>query len=80
LRKDRHCNEPNVVGVGNRIHSTAAFERDIELAREVVEIAVVQNVMVQGVCIRARVEQLLAIDAGGGRSGDVSYIIDSAAL
>ena len=57
----------------------AAVETDIELARQAVERAVVENVEVPFARIGAGVDQFLRIDAGGRRAGDVADIVGAGA-
>ena len=58
--------EADVVGVLQHRNDAAAVEADVELARQAVERAVIQDVEVPLARIRPRVDQLLAVDAGRG--------------
>ena len=70
-----HRLEADVVGIlQNRNHS-GAVESDVELARQAVERAVVENMEMPFARIRTRVDQFLRIDAGGRRAGDVADIV-----
>ena len=57
----------------------AAVEADVELARDAVERAVVEDVEVPLAGIRPRVDQFLRIDAGGRRAGDVADVVGARA-
>ena len=57
----------------------APSKRDIELARQAVERALVENVVVPFARIRPRVEHFLRIDAGGRRAGDVADVVGARA-
>ena len=59
--------------------TTGAVEGDIELARQAVERALVENVEVPFARERAGVDQLLRIDAGGRRAGDIADIVGAGA-
>ena len=69
----------DVVGVFQHRNDAAAVEADIEFARQAVERAVVEDVEVPFARIRTRVDQLLAVDAGGGRAGDVADVVGAGA-
>ena len=56
-----------------------AVERDVELARQAVQRALVEDVVVPGPRVGPRVEQLLRIDAGGRRAGDVADVVGAGA-
>ena len=78
----RHAagHEPNVIRVRHGIHRAAALEGHVELARQVVELAVIENVVVQRVREGPRVQQLLRVEAGGRRRGDVADVVHATAL
>ena len=63
-----HGLEADIVGVFQHRDDAAAVEADIELARQAVERAVVENVEVPFARIGPGVDQFLRIDAGGRRS------------
>ena len=69
----------DVVGVLQHRNDAAAVERDVELARQAVERAVVEDVEVPFARIGPRVDQLLRIDAGGRRAGDVADVVGAGA-
>ena len=71
--------EADVVGVLQHRNDPGAVEADIELARQAVERAVVENVEVPFARIGPRVDQLLRVDAGGRRAGDVADIVGAGA-
>ncbi len=71
--------EADVVGVLQHRNDPGAVETDIELARQAVERAIVENVEVPLARIGARIDQLLAVDAGGRRAGDVADIVGAGA-
>ena len=71
--------EADVVGVFQHRDHAGAVEADIEFARQAVERAVVENVEVPFARIRPRVDQLLRVDAGGRRAGDVADIVGAGA-
>ena len=56
-----------------------AVETDVELARQAVERAVVEDVEVPFARIGPRVDQFLRVDAGGRRAGDVADIVGAGA-
>ena len=74
-----HGLEADVVGVLQRRNDAAAVEGDVELARQAVERALVEDVEVPFARIGARVDQLLRIDAGGRRAGDVADVVGAGA-
>jgi len=65
----------DIGGVLQHADASAAVERDIELARQAVHLAVVQNVMVERAGQRPRIDQLVRIDAGGGAAGQVADVV-----
>ena len=69
----------DVVGVLERGDRAAAIERDVEFARQAVERARVEHVEVPAARVGPRIDQLLRIDAGGGRAGDVADIVGARA-
>ena len=71
--------EGDVVGVFQNRDRAAAIEGDVELARQAVEFAMMQDEMVQGPRMRARIEKLLHVDAGGRAAGDVADIVGARA-
>ena len=71
--------EADVVGVLQRRDDAAAVERDVELARQAVERALVEDVEMPFARVRPRVDQLLRIDAGGRRAGDVADVVGAGA-
>src|SRR5207253_3276157 len=60
-----HRAEADVVRILERRHAAAAVERDVELARQAVELAMVEDAVVKGKAERPRVVELAGIDAGG---------------
>ena len=60
--------EADVVGVLQHRNDAAAVERDVELARQAVERALVEDVEVPFARVGAGIDQLLRIDAGGRRA------------
>ncbi len=58
-----HRHEPDIIRVRHRVHRAAAFKSDVELARQIVEVAVIQNVMMQRVGKRANVQKFLRINS-----------------
>ena len=77
LHLDRR--EADVVGVLQHRDHAGAVEPDIELARNAVERAVVEDVEVPFARIGPRVDQFLRIDAGGRRAGDVADVVGAGA-
>ena len=71
--------EADVVGVLQHRDRAAAVEGDVELARQAVERAVVEDVEVPLARVGPRVDQLLRIDAGGRRAGDVADVVGAGA-
>ena len=74
-----HGLETDVVGILQHRNDAATVEADVEFARQAVERAVVENVEVPFARIGARVDQLLRVDAGGRRAGDVADIVGAGA-
>ena len=70
-----HRAEGDVVGVLQHRDASAAVEGDVELARQAVELAVVQDEVMQRSCVRPRVDQLLRIDPRGRAAGDVADVV-----
>ena len=54
-------------------------KRDVELARQAVERAVVEDVVVPLARVGPRVDQFLRVDAGGRRAGDVADVVGAGA-
>jgi len=71
--------ETDIVGILQHGNDAAAVEADIELARQAVERAFVEDVEMPFARVGARVDQLLRIDAGGRRAGDVADIVGAGA-
>ena len=71
--------EADVVGVLQHRDDAAAVEPDVELARQAVERAIVEDVEMPFARVRARVDQFLRIDARGRRAGDVADIVGAGA-
>ena len=71
--------EADVVGVLEHRDATAAVEGDVELARQAVHLAVIEDVVVHGAAERPRVVDLLRVDAGGRAAGDVADIVGARA-
>ena len=80
VRSDFHRVEADVVGVGAGGNGTAGIVGDVELARQAVEVAVFQDVVVNGAGVGHHVDQLVGIEAGGRRGGDVADIVGTGAL
>src|SRR6185437_4233885 len=76
---DAYCLEANVVCVCQYTDGAAAVESDVEFARQFIEIARVEDVVVQAFSKRRHVDDLNWIDAGGGRGGDVADVVSAAA-
>ena len=71
--------EADIVGVLQHRDPAGAVEGDVELARQAVERAIVEDVMMPFARIGPGVEQFLRIDAGGRRAGDVADIVGAGA-
>ena len=71
--------EADVVGVLERGDDAAAVIGDVELARQAVERALVEDMEVPLARIRPRIEQFLRVDAGGGRTRDVADVVGAGA-
>ena len=56
-----------------------AVERDVELARQAVKRALVEDVEVPFARVGPGVDQFLRIDAGGRRAGDVADVVGARA-
>src|SRR5262249_14935489 len=65
----------DVVGILQHRNDAAAVEPHVELARNAIEGAVVEDVEVPLACIGPRVEQLLRVDPGSRRAGDVTNVV-----
>src|SRR6185312_16892616 len=74
-----HGLEADIVGVLERSNAAAAVEGDVELAGQAVERARIEDVEVPGARIGARIDELLRVDAGGGRAGDVADVVGAGA-
>src|SRR5581483_8731100 len=60
-------------------NGAGAVESDVEFARQTVERAVIENVKVPFAGKGTRIDQLLRIDAGGRRAGDVADVVGAGA-
>src|SRR6185312_1192887 len=69
----------DVVGVFQHRDTAGAVEGDVEFARQAIERAVVQDVMMPLARVRACVDQFLRIDTGGRRSRDVANVVRAGA-
>ena len=67
--------EADVVGVLDRRDLAAAVEGDVELARQVVELAVVEDELTERVGQRKRVDELVRVHAAGGVAGEVADVV-----
>ena len=65
----------DVVGVFEHRNDTGAVEADVELPWNAVERAVVKDVEVPFASIGPRVDELLRVDAGGRRPGDITDVV-----
>ena len=74
-----HRLEADVVGVLQHRNGAGAVERDVELPRQAVERTVVEDVEMPFARVGTRVDQLLRIDARGGRAGHVADIVGAGA-
>ena len=74
-----HRLKGDVVGILQHRNRAGAVEGDVELARQAVERAVVENVEMPFARERPRIDQLLRIDAGGRRAGDVADVVGAGA-
>ena len=72
-------NEADVVRVLEHGNATAAIEGDVELARQAVHLAMIEDVMMHGAAQRPRIVELLRIYAGGRAAGDVADIVGARA-
>ena len=71
--------EADVVGVLQHRDEAGAVEGDVELARQAVERALVEDVEVPFARVGPGVDQLLRVDAGGRRAGDVADVVGAGA-
>ncbi len=71
--------EADVVGVFQHRDQAAAVEADVELARDAVERAVVEDVEMPFAGIGPRIDQLLGVDPSGRRASDVADIVGAGA-
>src|SRR5262249_62024045 len=65
----------DVVGIFEHGNDAGAVEADVEFARDAVERAVVEDVEVPFARMGSRIDQLLRVDAGGRRPGDVADVV-----
>ena len=72
---DLHGDEADVVGVGDHADGAAIVEGDIEFARQAVQVARVEDVVVQCFGERGYVVKLGRIDTGDGRGSDVADVV-----
>ncbi len=77
---DFHRLEADVVRVFERVDDAGAVEGNVELTRQAVKRARVEDVIVPGPRIGARVVELAGIDAGSGRPGHVADIVGAGAF
>ena len=71
--------EGDVVGLFQHRDPARAVIGDIEFARQAIQRTVVEDVEVPLARMRPRVQQLLRIDAGGRRAGDVADVVGAGA-
>ncbi len=76
---DLHRLEADVVGILQHRNDAGAVEGDVELARQAVQRAVVENVEVPFAGIGARIDQFLRVDARRRRAGDIADIVGAGA-
>jgi hypothetical protein len=74
-----HRLEADVVGILEHRDGAGAVEGDIEFARQTVKRAIVEDVEMPLARKGARIDQLLRIDTGGRRAGDVADIVGARA-
>src|SRR4051812_1962963 len=67
--------EANVVCVLQCRNAPPAVERDVELPRQAIQHAGVEDVVVQPPRQRAGVDQLVGVDAGGRAGGDIADVV-----
>ena len=65
----------DISGVFERAGPSAAIEGDIELSRQAIELAVVQNMVVERSGQRPRIDQFLRVNTGKGAAGQVADIV-----
>src|SRR6185437_8596135 len=76
---DLDRSERDVIGVFKHRDLASTIERDVELARQPGQRAIVENVIVPFASVRAGVDQFLRIDAGSGRARDIANVVSSGA-
>src|SRR6266536_2549980 len=76
---DRDRRKADVVGVLEHRNGAAAVETDVEFARQPIELAMIQDRVMQLAAERPGVDQLVGGDAGGRASGDVAQIVGAGA-
>ena len=69
----------DVIGVDRGRKRTAVVEGDVKFARQAVEIAMIEDVMVQAFRKRAYVDEFGGIEAAVGRCGDVADVVGAGA-
>jgi hypothetical protein len=75
----RNRREPDVVRVLEHRDAAAAVERNVELAGQAVEFAMLKDRVVQVATERPRVDQFVGIDARGRAAGDVADVVGAGA-
>ncbi len=75
-----HRREGDVIGILQHRNNSAAVEADVELARQAIQRAVVEDVVMPRPCVRSGVEQLLSVNTGCGRAGDIADVVGTRTL
>ena len=68
-------NETYIVGVRNHADGAAAVESDVELARQSIHVARIQDVVVERFGQRGYIVEFGGVDAGDGRGSDVTDVV-----
>src|SRR6516162_4825237 len=79
FRPNGDSGEADIVSVLEDPETPAAVKGDVEFARQPVEFAVVQNVVIELPGQRARIDQLLRIDAGSWAAGQIANVVGAGA-
>src|SRR5207302_10000230 len=75
LDRDFHGLDPDVVGVFHGPDQPAAVKGDVELAGQIVKMAVVDDPLGQLMAERGRVNQLVRVNAGSRAGGEVADVV-----
>ena len=75
--RNSYGNKPDIVGISDDTDSASAIEPDIKLPGNVIDVAVVQNVVVKGRGVRLGIDEFSRIEAGCRSGGNIPDIVDT---